>query len=359
MSGAISGSAGFPALAQLLAGLGQINKSFNTLTDQASSGIISHSFAGLGSAAPVALSLNPQIDNLRVSRSNIEAASGPAQLTQTAMKQIQTIASNLLSALPNLNGLNPSQIDVIAANARSDLAEVGQLLNSQYAGVYVFAGEDSRNPPVPNPDQITTSGFYTQISAQVVNISSSGAASAIAATLAISGSNGAGTSPFSTYMSQPAGGMALPTVSTGMGRSQKLGLLASANIGVTSTGASTTGSYMRDLMRALATVGSLTSSQATDPNFAVLVGDTQTSVIGSIAAMSTDVGILGQQQSVLSEAGTILSDTEVALTGQLSLAKDVDMAATLSNLTLTQTQLQQSYRLIAMVSGMSLAKFLS
>jgi hypothetical protein len=34
------------------------------------------------------------------------------------------------------------------------------------------------------------------------------------------------------------------------------------------------------------------------------------------------------------------------------------MAATLSNLTLTQTQLQESYQLIAAAGGMSLAKFL-
>jgi flagellar hook-associated protein 3 FlgL len=53
-----------------------------------------------------------------------------------------------------------------------------------------------------------------------------------------------------------------------------------------------------------------------------------------------------------------LSDTSTALTGQLSTAQDVDMAATLSNLTLTQTQLQESYQLIAAASGMSLAKFL-
>ena len=76
MSGAIS-SAGFPALAQLLAGLGRVNKSFNTLTEQASSGLIADTFAGLGGTAPIALSLSPQIDNLQVARSNIDAASGP------------------------------------------------------------------------------------------------------------------------------------------------------------------------------------------------------------------------------------------------------------------------------------------
>jgi flagellin-like hook-associated protein FlgL len=46
------------------------------------------------------------------------------------------------------------------------------------------------------------------------------------------------------------------------------------------------------------------------------------------------------------------------LSGQLSNAQNVDMAATLSNLTLTQTQLQASYQLITTSSAMSLVKFL-
>jgi flagellin-like hook-associated protein FlgL len=82
-------------------------------------------------------------------------------------------------------------------------------------------------------------------------------------------------------------------------------------------------------------------------------------VIDTISAMSTDVGILGEQQASLTMTQTILSDTQVALTAQLSSAKDVDMAVTLSNLVLTQTQLQESYQLIAAASGMSLAKYLS
>jgi flagellar hook-associated protein 3 FlgL len=358
MSGTIS-SGGYPALGQLVSGLDQINKSFDTLTAQASSGLISNTYAGLGGTAPVALSLAPQIDNLTVSQSNISAASGPAQVTQTAMTQIQSIASNLLSEMPDLDGLNPTEVDTVAASARSDLATVADLLDSQYDGVYVFAGQDSSNPPVPNPDQITSSGFFTQIAAAVANLTTAGAPATAAATLAIASSTTAGTSPFSaTYLAQPTAELTPPLVSTEAGQSQPLGLLANTNIGPVSTGTSTTGSYMLDLMRALATVGNLTSGQVNDPSFAPMVADTQTSVTGLISSMSNDVGILGEQQASLTALSTTLSDTSTALTGQLSTAQDVDMAATLSNLTLTQTQLQESYQLIAAASGMSLAKFL-
>jgi flagellar hook-associated protein 3 FlgL len=359
MSGAISStSGGFPNLAEAIAASSQINQQLEKLTTQAASGYVSQTFAGLGGNASTALSLAPQISTLQAAQNNIDSANGALGVTQTAMTQIQSIASNLLAQLPNLNGLDPSEVDSVAANARDALSQLSGLLDTQYSDVYVFAGTDSANPPVPDPDQILTSGLYTQISAAVSNLSVNGAAATAAATLSIASSNAAGTSPFSTYLSQPAAAIALPSVATGGGQSQTVGLLASANVSVVSSGTSTTGSYMRDLMRALATIGSMSSSQVNDPNFASLVADTQTSLTGAITAMTTDVGVLGERQADLTTMQTNLGDTVTALTGQLSSAQDVDMAQTLSNLSLMQTRLQASYQLITTSSSMSLVKFL-
>jgi flagellar hook-associated protein 3 FlgL len=349
-------SAGYPGLAQVLAGLTQTRKHLDTLTQQAASGFVSDTYAGLNGAAPVALSLSPRIDSLQASQNNIDAASGPAQVTQIAMTRIQAITANLVSQLPSLNGLSSTAVDTVAASARDALSQVANLLNSQYGDVYVFAGQDSSNPPVPNADQIGSSAFFTQISAAVGGLSVNGAASTAATTLAIAGSGG--TSPFSTYLSQPVTSLSTASVATGDGQSQSIGLLASGNTSALSTGTSTTGSYMRDLMRALATVGSMSSSQMNDPGFAALVEDTRASVTDATSAMSTDVGILGQQQSNLTTMKSTLNDTMIAMTGQLTSAQNVDMARTLSELTLTQTQLQASYQLIATTSGLSLAKFL-
>jgi flagellar hook-associated protein 3 FlgL len=115
---------------------------------------------------------------------------------------------------------------------------------------------------------------------------------------------------------------------------------------------------MRDLMRALATIGSMSSSQASDPGFGALVQDTTTSLNGIVSAMATDVGVFGNSQSNLTSIQAQLSDTSTALSGQVSSVQDVDMATTLSNLTATQTQLQASYRLIASETSLSLVNFL-
>ncbi len=74
--------------------------------------------------------------------------------------------------------------------------------------------------------------------------------------------------------------------------------------------------------------------------------------------MAQDVGVLGNTQSMLTQESTTLQQTQTAMTTQLSSVQDVDMAKTLSSITLVQTQLQASYQLIANASGLSLAKFL-
>ncbi len=142
-------------------------------------------YAGLGSGRHDFADLNASVGHLQTWQSNISAATGNMQVTQTAMTQIQQIASDLLGQLNGLQGADGSEIDTIASTAQSDLAEVANLLNSTNGTTYVFAGTDSSNPPVPDPDAITSSGFYTQIAAAVADLSTAGATATASATLSI------------------------------------------------------------------------------------------------------------------------------------------------------------------------------
>ena len=359
MSGSIgSVGTGYGFLNTLITNTSTVHQQLDNLTEQASSGLVAQTYAGLGSSAPVPLDLNPQLTALQTYQNNISQATGTMQVTQTAMTQLQQIAATFVADMPDLTSANTQEIDSIAQQAQAALQQVAGLLDTQDGDVYVFGGQDTSNPPVPSPDSILTSGFYTQINAAVSGLATNGAAATAASTLAIASSNAFGTSPFSTYMSQPASDIGQQVVQTGDGTTVNIGLLASANSNVTSTGTSTTGSYMRDLMRALATIGSMSSSQANDSGFVALVQDTTTSLNGIVTAMAGDVGVLGNTQSSLTSTGTQLSDTTTALTGQVSAVQDADMATTLSNISAIQTQLQASYRLIATEGTLSLANFL-
>ena len=263
-----------------------------------------------------------------------------------------------------MEGINSSEVDTIAASARDALSQVAGLLDTQDGGVYVFAGQDTGNPPVPNPDNIAdgTAGFFGQINRRCRPARRPDGGTGCTGNPRRCQLRRRGPSPFSVYLSSndpPA----LPTIQTGQNQSEIIGLSASHNGLIPQppadlTNSTTTGSYMRDTLRALATIGSLSSAQVNTPGFQDLVQNTRTSLIGAVSAMGQDAGVLGNVQSSLTATQTQLADTQTALNTQVSSAQDVDMASTLSQLSQVQTQMQASYQLIAGLSGLSLVKFL-
>jgi flagellar hook-associated protein 3 FlgL len=369
MSGSIAGygPADYGQMTGLISDGGAVKQKLDQLTDQISTGLVSDTYAGLGSGAAVSLDLQPQIASLQTWQNNINQAASGMQVTQTAMTQIQQIAANFVAQTGNLEGSDASEVDSVAASAQQALVQVAGLLDTQDGNTYVFSGQDTENPPVPDPDSILTSGFYTQINAQVSQLGTQGAAATTANTLTIAGSDAPGLSPFSAYLSQPLQNAAnptstlqAPTIQVGQGQTASVGLLASANSAVTSTGvpATSTGSYIRDLMLSLATIGSLSSSQVGDAGYTTLVQSTNATLTGAVSAMAEDVGVLGNTQTSLTTAQTTMSDTATALTTQVGDVQDVDVAQAMTNLQLVETQLQASYQVIAAMSGLSLAKYL-
>ncbi len=348
-------SGDYSTVGQLIADNGAIKTQLDTLTEQVSSGLVSNSYGGLGAAAQEALDLNPQISSLTAQQNTIAQASGQLDVTQTALSEIASIASNFAAEAVNLNGIDPDEVDSVAASAKQALGELASLLDTTDGSTYVFAGTDTSNPPVPDPSDITSSSWYTQINAAVGALATNGASATVASTLAIAESNAPGTTPFSTALSTAP---TAPTINLGNGQEVQVGVLANTNTLATSTGTSTTGSYMRDLMRGLATLSSLSSSQVNTAGFTDLVSDTRTSLQGAVTALATETGALGNIQSNLTAQGTQLSDTSTALTTQLSSVQDVDMATTMTLLSETQTQLQASYQMLAAQKNLSLVQYL-
>ena len=356
------GVSGYGLLGRVVADSAQTKQQLDTLTEQISSGVISETYAGLGGSASAALTLQSAVAQQQVWSANIGAVTGQLGVAQTALQQIGSIASSFYSQANSLNAsLDPGAVGSLAASAQSALIQVADLLDTTDGGDYVFAGQDNQNPPVPDPDDILSSGFATQIGAAVGNLAGAGAAATISATLGIAASNAAGTSPFSAELSQPAATLAglSASVQTGAGVSQPVGILASANLAATSGGSSTTGSYVRDILRGLATLGSLNSGMISTTGFSQVVADAATSLNNAVSALNADAGVMGDQQTALTAQQTEIGDTTTALQGQLSTTEDVDMASALSQLSAVQTQLQASYQLIAGMQDLSLTKYLT
>ena len=90
MSGTIGsvGGGGYNVVQQLITDSASVRAQINVLTYQASSGLVSKQYAGLGDGAATALSINPQLDNLKTWHANIRQATGVMTVTQAAMKQV-------------------------------------------------------------------------------------------------------------------------------------------------------------------------------------------------------------------------------------------------------------------------------
>jgi len=299
-----------------------IRQKLTVAQEQASSGLISQTYAGLGANARTSLDLRPQILHEQTWQSNIDAATGRLSATQTALAGISSIASNILAQTASLNGLDSSSPTTVANLARQGLEQVAQLLNTRVGDVYVFAGQDSANAPLPDTSSATL------------------APALLASDTAVA--------PFSTTL-----GGSPPTVQVGQGASVQIGLLANKNTLVTSAPPST-GSYMRDILRELAVL----TTVSTGPTLQATAADARTRLRGAISAIATETGSLGNIQSDLERRKTQSAATVVTLQTQVSGAQDVDMAATLSRMTALQAQLQSSYQIIASLRELTLSKYI-
>ncbi len=235
------------------------------------------------------------------------------------------------------------------------MQQVAGLLDTQVGGVYVFAGQDSTTPPVPNPTGITQSAFYTAIQTAIGNLGTNGAAATSSATLAIAAPGA--TSPFAPSL-EAAG--AQSEADLGDGTRVALAPLANANSNALSagTGTTSTGSYTRDLLLGLATLGSLTTASTTAAGFTGLVQNTITTLNGAAAAANTDIAALGDRQDQVTTAQTELTGVNTALQTQLSNVQDADLTQVATQLAQAQTQLQASYQVISALSQLSLTKYL-
>ena len=354
MSG-ISSATDVGTLAAVLFNTAQTSAQINLLSAQSSSGLISSDYAGLGNSAGAALDLSGQVALNTTYQANANQAATQAQVAQSALGQIQTLVSGFANQLLEPTSATQAGLSTLAASAGSALTQIANLLNTKVGNTYVFAGQDSSNPPVPDPSTLGTSAFATAIQAAVANLGTAGA-SATQSQILTASAPGA-TSPFSATLEASN----LPaTADLGGGQSVQTSVLADQNATAVSTGAGTTstGSYTRDILAALATVAALGTATASNPAVISLLSLTQTTLSNADDALNTDIGGLGARQQTITNTQSELTATATAVNTQLGNLQDADTAEVATKLSNAQNQLQASYKIIASLEQLSLAKFL-
>lgn len=355
MSDAIS--SGFGMMPTLLRGVGKLSAQNDALTAQMTSGVKSDSYAGLGDQAYEAISLEPQISATNSWQTNLAQIQTNLSATQTALSSINTIASSLQATLLSLKTLSSaSSIFTASDSAKQQLTQLTALLNTKSGDSYVFAGTASDQPPVTSPD-LASSSLVTSIMTAVSQVGALGAPATEALTMASAVDNSAAGSVFSAQLSVSAVAAStfIPQVQVGRGDSIATGIVVTE--GSVATGQST-GSPIRDLIRALATVAGLSGADSSKPDFQSLLTDTSSQLNTATEGLIGFTASVGLLQVNATSRSSAMSDTNVALRSQLDAVKGSDPVTTRTQQIAVQNQLTASYNLIADMKTLNLAQYI-
>ena len=330
------------------------------LSDQISTGRKGNSYAALGTEAPKAMDLRAEIGRRETYQNMIGQTLSKVQVTQSVLNRIGAIAEKFAASSTKLMGAaKPEEIQIQAGQAKAALVEVANLLNEEYAGEYLFDGADTHNPPIPNPNAIPTTGMAEKIADEVAKLNATNATTVLSAITGWATDDDPLITPFSEYLE------------TGEGKTEgrrnllandneriDYGILANRNAAVVSSG-ETTGSWARDLLRGLASIAGLTPEKSQlGQSYTSFVTKVQEGLRSSVEALALERGALGVTEARLESVRTLHESVSVSLTLQVSDLEEVDMAKTITSFQATQTQLEASYRAIAMAQQLSLTRFL-
>ena len=338
----------------------QLRDRITVLGEQISTGRKGNTYAAVGSDAPKAIDLRGEIGRRETYQTTINQTLSKIRVSQNVLDRIGAIAEKFTANTAKLlGGAKPEEIQIQAAQAEAAMAEVATLLNEQFAGEYLFGGSDSRNQPITNPQAIATSGMGLAIKAQIASLNGSNVTSVTNATKILAQSDALGTTPFSVFLSTGAG--ATPERVSILGNDNdrvEYGIKANRNATVKSTG-ETTDSWARDLLRGLASIAGLTPDKAQLGNdYTAFVTNVRNGLKSSVDALALERGSLGLTEARLQSMASRHESVSISLTLQLSSLEEVDMAKTITSFQTTQTQLEASYRAIAMAQQLSLTRFL-
>ena len=356
------GSSTYGTLDRLLASVGGLQEQRAGLQQQVSTGKVADSYAGLGVGSARVLDLTAASRRVDAYTQSIAHAQGKAAVMQDALGGIGKLVNDVMARTLDLSDTSPgATVEAVALQAKQALQQIGSLLNTTYAGDYVFAGADTANPPVPG--DVTSSGMFAQIGAQVANLATIPTAPAvadiIANTVTIAADPTAGTTVFSAYLAGAGTAAPLGEVQVGDAERVSLDLPANRNAGAVSDPAiNGTGSAMSDILRSLAVVANSIPAMRANPDFGTLMRDAARTLTSAGQTLAVESGRIGMTQNAMTAAAEGHASMKLVLSKQLSGLTDVDWPTAISRLKAVEAQLEASYNVLSTARRLNLASYL-
>lgn len=325
---------------------------------QIGSGKVAQTYGGLGAATPTSVYGRAALGQIESFQRAIVQTETRLTVMQTVLDRLGAIAGEGVERVIQQFGVFPPPLSVLNDEANTLIEEVRTLLNTAVDGDYLFNGRQSQDLPVPA--EIAASGMYTGIQAALGTLAPGNAAAVIATTFSLASSNAAGTTPFSSYLSTAPGlTEGRLSVRIDLGFEVAWGMKANANATATSA-PPTTGSAVRDLLRGLAILANVTEAQrSTAPDdFREVLESVRAGLVSAKTALAAEAGALGETQRLLAATRERHESVRIVLEKQVGEAEDADLGELSIRRALLQGQLEASFRLVASLRELTLARFL-
>jgi len=298
--------------ALLVSQLNQDNTALNQTQQQVSSGLVSTTYGGIGDQTAALESAQAAVDRTNSYQAATQLGINQANLQDTQLTQLSTLASQLQQDITTAAGNNSGS--TLMASASSIYDQVTQILNSQDSnGNYIYGGDQNNTPPV-----------------KTTSLSDLASLSSVSQAF--------------------TGGTVKGGVQVGDGQTVQVGLLAS-NIG----------SGILQTLSDIANFNSgsngnfgttLTGAQSTFLSNEISVAQSASETVNNVAAQNGNTyqqlqGALSQQQAM-----------NTLYTGFVSNIQNVNMAQAISSLNLDQTALQAATEVTAQLNQISLLNYL-
>lgn len=343
----------------------QTRSRLDAVERQIATGKNAQTFGELGHLAGLSIDARAALGHVDAFEAAIDRTRPRVETTQAILNRLMDIAQTGLDRVHQQFGVFPPPLSVVAAEAGKLLEEIRGLLNTAVDGDLLFNGTATQANGIPNwaptiPQPIAASGMFAGIQAQMTGLSPGSANAVIAATLALAASNAPGVTPFSAWLSSPAGlAEARLSVRVDVALDIAWGFKANQNA-VAVSAPPTTGAAIRDLIWGISILAAADETQRANApqDFADVLQAVRAGLSSARAALAEEAGHLGTVQNRLDALKRHHETSRILLEKQIASVEDADLAALATRRSLLQTQLEASFRVLAALRELTLARFL-
>ena len=352
MSGRISSFAG-PLQQEYL--MQAMNSQMNTLTAEASSGLKVNPAGSMGNNASLLYSLQMQADQQNTLQTTATNAGNQLNAMQTAMTSIASAVQSISSAAQTANSQTYS---VVAGQATTTMEQVLDLLNTQYDGNALFAGDATENPPMQSataPDG-PLAAVNSVLSAAVAANGGQPLTSANVQSL-LTGPNGL-SSIFNNTNSNPAlnYNSAFYT-SPDDGNSTQLLIGANQTVSYSVKGDQPAFTNLMQGLSMLTLLGAPSTQLDSTAQSAILT-QAQGLISQAQGQLTEQQGQLGAVQAQVTQVATAQQTAASNTTQQIATLEDANQTTVATQMSALQSQLQASYQVTADLSQLTLSHYL-